>query len=56
MTTLLVKLIRTGATMVRHSKYVTFQTVEVAASRKTLGAILTRLRGCRGWRRLWQVR
>ncbi len=41
---LLVKLIKTGAKVVRHSKYVTFQMAEVAVSRKVFAAILARLR------------
>lgn len=44
LTTLLVKLIKTGAKVVRHSKYVTFQMAEVAVSRKVFAAILARLR------------
>ena len=44
LTTLLVKLIKTGAKVVRHSKYVTFQMAEVAVPRKVFAAILTRLR------------
>ena len=41
---ILVKLIKTGAKVVRHSKYVTFQLAEVAGPRKVFAAILARLR------------
>ncbi len=44
LTTLLVKLIKTGAKVVRHSKYVTFQMAEVAVPRKVIAAILAGLR------------
>ena len=41
---LLVKLIKTGAKVVRQSKYVTFQMAEAAVPRKIFAAILARLR------------
>ena len=44
LTTLLVKLIKSGAKVVRHSKYVIFQLAEVTAPRKVFAAILTWLR------------
>ncbi len=44
LTTLLVKLIKIGTKVVRHSKYVTFQMAEVAVPRKIFAAILARLR------------
>jgi hypothetical protein len=44
LTTLLVKLIKIGAKVVRHSKYVTFQMAEVAVPRKIFAAIVARLR------------
>ena len=43
LTTLLVKLIKTGAKVVRHARYVTFQMAEVAVSRKVFAAILGRI-------------
>ena len=44
LTTLLVKLIKTGAKVVRHARYVTFQQAEVAVPRKVYAAILARIR------------
>jgi len=43
MTTLREKLIKIGAKVVRHSKYVTFQLAEVAVPRKLFAAILERI-------------
>ena len=43
LTTLLVKLIKTGAKVVRHARYVTFQMAEVAVPRKVFAAILGRI-------------
>ncbi|MBT4483353.1 MAG: IS1380 family transposase, partial [Candidatus Latescibacteria bacterium] len=40
---LLVKLIKTGAKIVRHSRYVTFQLSEVAIDKKMFAKILTRI-------------
>jgi len=45
-TTLLVKLIKTGAKVVRHARYVIFQLAEVAAMQKVFAAILARIRKC----------
>ena len=47
MTTLREKLIKIGAKVVRHSKYVFFQMAEVAVSRKLLAAILERIQRLR---------
>ena len=44
LTTLLVKLIKTGAKVVRHARYVIFQMAEVAAPRRLYRAILARIR------------
>jgi hypothetical protein len=44
LTSLLVKLIKTGAKVVRHARYVTFQLAEVAVCRKVFAAILARIR------------
>ena len=44
LTTLLVKLIKTGAKVVRHARYVTFQLAEVAVPRNVFAAILARIR------------
>ncbi len=44
MTTLREKLIKIGATVVRHAKYVTFQMAEVAVPRRLYRAILERIR------------
>ena len=44
LTTLLVKLIKTGAKVVRHARYVIFQMAEVAVPRKVFAAILARTR------------
>ena len=44
LTTLLVKLIKTGAKVVRHARYVIFQLAEVAVPRKIFAAILARIR------------
>ena len=44
LTTLLVKLIKTGAKVVRHARYVTFQMAEVAVPQKVFAAILGRIR------------
>jgi hypothetical protein len=41
--TLREKLIKIGAKVTRHSKYVTFQLAEVAVPRQLLGAILERI-------------
>ncbi len=43
LTTLREKLIKTGAKVVRHSKYVTFQMAEVAVARGLFAAILERI-------------
>ena len=47
LTTLLVKLIKTGAKVVHHAKYVTFQLAEVAVSTNLFAAILDRIRRLR---------
>jgi len=44
LTTLLVKLIKTGAKVVHHARYVIFQMAEVAVPRKVFAAILARIR------------
>jgi hypothetical protein len=44
LTTLLDKLIKVGAKVVRHARYVTFQPAEVAVPRRLYGAILERIR------------
>ena len=44
MTTLREKLIKIGAKVVRHAKYVTFQMAEVAVPRRLFRAILERIR------------
>ena len=44
LTTRLVKLIKTGAKVVRHARYVTFQLAEVAVPRKIFAAIFARIR------------
>ena len=46
LTTLLVKLIKTGAKVVRHARYVIFQLAEVAVPRQVFAAILARIRKC----------
>ena len=43
LTTLLVKLIKIGAKVVRHARYVTFQLAEVVVSRSVFSAILERI-------------
>ncbi|MFQ5807355.1 MAG: transposase, partial [Phycisphaerae bacterium] len=43
LTTLREKLIKIGAKVVRHAKYVTFQMAEVAVSRELFAAILERI-------------
>ena len=43
LTTLREKLVKIGAKVVRHAKYVTFQLVEVAVPRKLFRAILRRI-------------
>ena len=43
LTTLREKLIKIGATVTRHSKYVTFQLAEVAVTRDLFAAILDRI-------------
>jgi len=43
LTTLREKLVKTGAKVVRHAKYVTFQLVEVAVPRRLFAAILDRI-------------
>ncbi len=43
LTTLREKLIKTGATMVRHARYVTFQMAEVAVPRDLYRAMLRRI-------------
>ncbi len=43
LTTLREKLIKIGARVVRHSKYVTFQMAEVAVPRELFAAILERI-------------
>jgi hypothetical protein len=48
MTTLREKLIKIGAKVVRHSKYVFFQMAEVAVSRKLFAAILERIQQLHG--------
>jgi len=45
LTTLRDKLIKLGAQVVRHARYVTFQLAEVAVSRELFRAILDRIRG-----------
>ena len=40
----LVKRIKTGAKVVRHARYVTFQLADVAVPRKVFAAILARIR------------
>ena len=42
-TTLREKLVKIGAKVVRHSRYVIFQLAEVAVPRELFGAILTRI-------------
>ena len=44
LTTLREKLIKIGAKVVRHAKYVTFQMAEVAVPRELFAAILERIR------------
>ena len=44
LTTLRIKLIKTGAKVVRHARYVTFQLAEVAVPRNVFAAILARIR------------
>ncbi len=44
LTTLREKLIKIGAKVVRHAKYVTFQMAEVAVPRESFAAILERIR------------
>ncbi len=44
LTTLLVKLIKTGAKVVRHARYVIFQLAELAVPEKIFAAILSRIR------------
>ena len=44
LTTVLVKLIKTGAKVVRHARYVIFQMAEVAVAPKVFAAILSRIR------------
>ena len=46
LTTLLLKLIKTGAKVVRHARYVIFQLAELAVPRKIYAAILARIRKC----------
>ena len=43
LTTLREKLVKIGAKMTRHSKYVTFQLAEVAVTRRLFAAILDRI-------------
>ena len=43
LTTLSEKLVKIGARMVRHGRYVTFQMAEVAVSRRMFGQILARI-------------
>jgi len=43
LTTLREKLIKIGAKVTRHSKYVTFQLAEVAVTRRVFAAILARI-------------
>ena len=45
LTTLRDKLIKIGAKVVRHARYVTFQLAEVAVPRELFRAILDRIRG-----------
>ncbi len=47
MTALQEKLIKIGAKVVRHAKYVTFQMAEVAVPRKLFAAILDRIQRLR---------
>jgi len=47
LTTLREKLIKIGAKVVRHAKYVTFQLAEVAVPRELFAAILERIRRLR---------
>ena len=44
LTALRVKLIKTGAKVVRHARYVIFQMAEVAVAPKVFAAILSRIR------------
>lgn len=44
LTTLREKLIKIGAKMVRHARYITFQLAEVAVPRRLYGTILNRIR------------
>ena len=44
LTTLLAKLIKTGAKVVHHARYVIFQIAEVAMPRELFAAILARIR------------
>ncbi len=48
LTTLREKLVKIGAKMVRHGRYVTFQMAEVAVSRRMFGQILARIARLRG--------
>ena len=48
--TLLTKLIKIGAKVVRHSRYITFQMAEVAVSKKLFAEILLRIKRLRSWR------
>jgi hypothetical protein len=43
LTTLREKLVKIGAKVIRHSRYVTFQLAEVAVSRRLFAAILDRI-------------
>jgi len=43
LTTLREKLVKTGAKVVRHAKYVTFQLTEVVVARRLFAAILDRI-------------
>jgi hypothetical protein len=43
LTTLLEKLVKIGAQVTRHSRYITFQLAEVAVSRRLFAAILDRI-------------
>ena len=48
LTTLREKLIKIGAKMVRHGRYITLQMAEVAVTRRMFGRILSRIARLRG--------
>ncbi len=49
LTTLREKLVKIGAKVVRHGRYVTFQMAEVAVSRRIFGQILSLITRSRRW-------